>query len=272
MEEYDYTPILTGLLIGLSGQYLVAREIYHLKKAEFKCGKFLRILFGRNYPVRKNVSFRAWPTDLFIAFMGLVIFMIICFGDYVNNTPILSSTINLIFHCALFLFIFLGFMPARIAADNTYLYIIGVGYTRKVEISKIDTICEVDNSDHPRCKLGSFGLFGYWGYWEDDVHGRFWAHFGRHDQRFFVRLKDGRSFMLGCKDHSTVVDFLQSRHAEFEKEAELRAWASQFQCLRNTDGLSPREEDKLLKNLFGVSFRKIERTLKKFEKFLQDVT
>ena len=272
MEEYDYTPIFIGLLLGIPGLYLIARQTRFLNKGGFGWKKFFKILIGRNYQINKSVSFRSWPTNIYLIVVIIALSLGIYYGEYIDNSPGLYRAVYFFFGCASFLGIFVGFMPVRICADDHYLYIKGVGFVSSIKIQDIKTINVVEGSYPSRCKLGSFGLFGYWGYWEDDVHGRFRAHFGRHDQRFFVLLKDGRSFMLGCKDHYTMVDFIQSRHAEFEKEAETRAWASQFQSIRNIDGLSPKEADKVLKNLFGVSFRKIERTLSNFEKFLQEAT
>lgn len=271
MEEFDYTPLLTGLLVGMPGLYLIVRETRSLNRESFEWKKFFKIIIGRNYRINKSVSFRSWPTNIYLIVAIIALSLCIYFGEYIDNTPQLYRAVYFFFGCASFLGLFIGFMPVRICADDRYLYIIGVGFVSSIDISDIETINVVENPNPSRCKLGSFGLFGYWGYWEDDVHGRFRAHFGRHDQRFFVRLKDGRGYMLGCKDHRKVVDFIQSRHIEFEKQAETKAWASQFRNIMNTAESSPEKANAPLENLPDYSFKKVEEMFDNIEKFFREL-
>lgn len=79
----------------------------------------------------------------------------------------------------------------------------------EIESVKLDT-----PAADARCIFGLPGCAGYWGTWRDSEHGTYTACYGRRDQCFFVRLKDGRGYMLGCKDPSAIVDRLNAILAE----------------------------------------------------------
>ncbi|MDE6417595.1 MAG: PH domain-containing protein [Duncaniella sp.] len=65
-----------------------------------------------------------------------------------------------------------------------------------------------------RSTFGVSGNLGYWGTWHDSEHGTYTACYGRPDQCFFVRLKDGRGYMLGCNNTAEIVDRLNAILAE----------------------------------------------------------
>ena len=54
--------------------------------------------------------------------------------------------------------------------------------------------------------LGSGGWFGYWGWFMEADTGRYFAYYGRASDCFMVTLKDGRKYLLGCKDPEKIID------------------------------------------------------------------
>ncbi|MDE6417594.1 MAG: PH domain-containing protein [Duncaniella sp.] len=77
-----------------------------------------------------------------------------------------------------------------------------------IPYKEIESVRLATPAPDARCTFGIPGCSGYWGTWHDSEHGTYTACYGRRDQCFFVRLKDGRGYMLGCKDPSSIVDRL----------------------------------------------------------------
>ena len=58
--------------------------------------------------------------------------------------------------------------------------------------------------------FGSGGFLGYWGWFKERDLGKYFAYYGRSSDCFLVELKDGRKYMLGCKNAPKMVDYIQS--------------------------------------------------------------
>lgn len=59
--------------------------------------------------------------------------------------------------------------------------------------------------------LGSKGCCGYWGWFSERDLGKYFAYYGKASDCFFVRLKDGRQYMLGCRNPQTITDYISKR-------------------------------------------------------------
>lgn len=55
---------------------------------------------------------------------------------------------------------------------------------------------------------GSGGFMGYWGWFREGDLGRYFAYYGKASDCFLVTLKDGRRYMLGCRDGKAFADAL----------------------------------------------------------------
>lgn len=53
---------------------------------------------------------------------------------------------------------------------------------------------------------GSGGWFGYWGWFHDRELGRYFAYYGKSSDCFLVRLRNGRSYVIGCQNPQTIID------------------------------------------------------------------
>ena len=58
---------------------------------------------------------------------------------------------------------------------------------------------------------GSGGYLGYWGWFRERDLGKYFAYYGKSSDCFLVRMKDGRQYMLGCKDAPEMVAAIQSK-------------------------------------------------------------
>ena len=58
--------------------------------------------------------------------------------------------------------------------------------------------------------FGSGGFLGYWGWFKERDLGKYFAYYGRSSDCFLVELKDGRKYMLGCKNPQKMVEYINS--------------------------------------------------------------
>ncbi len=101
---------------------------------------------------------------------------------------------------------------------------VGADYTfysenRSKRPLKIKTIPISEISDVKLCSpamgairiCGSGGWFGWYGWFKENDLGKYFAYYGKASDCFLVSLKDGRKYMLGCKDAPEMVDAIKSR-------------------------------------------------------------
>ena len=104
----------------------------------------------------------------------------------------------------------LFYMPMSISADKYAIHI-----NRSL---KIKTIPMADVKSVRLCPptmgairiFGSGGFLGYWGWFKERDLGKYFAYYGRSSDCFLVELKDGRKYMLGCKNAPKMVEYIQS--------------------------------------------------------------
>ena len=104
----------------------------------------------------------------------------------------------------------LFYMPMSISA---YKYAIHINRSLKIK-----TIPMADVKSVRLCPptmgairiFGSGGFLGYWGWFRERDLGKYFAYFGRSSDCFLVELKDGRKYMLGCKNPQKMVEYINS--------------------------------------------------------------
>lgn len=91
-----------------------------------------------------------------------------------------------------------------------------------VEVMRSLKIKEIPFSDVKEVRLlsptmgairlcGSGGFMGYWGWFREGDLGKYFAYYGKASDCFLVVLKNGRKYMLGCKDAPEVVEVIRER-------------------------------------------------------------
>ncbi|MBR5898743.1 MAG: hypothetical protein IKZ14_04660 [Muribaculaceae bacterium] len=58
---------------------------------------------------------------------------------------------------------------------------------------------------------GSGGFLGYWGWFRERDLGKYFAYHGKASDCFLVTMKNGRKYMLGCRNSREMVDYINSR-------------------------------------------------------------
>lgn len=100
------------------------------------------------------------------------------------------------------------YMPLSISANKTAIYI-----NRSLRIKAIPMLdvasvkmCAPTMGAIRICASG--GFFGYWGWFKERDLGKYFAYYGRSSDCFLVELKDGRKYMLGCKNPHKMVEYI----------------------------------------------------------------
>lgn len=128
---------------------------------------------------------------------------------FFNNPPVyVQISLGVIWGMTILASLF--YMPLSISADKTAIYI-----NRSLRIKAIPLldVMSVKMSSPTMGAIricGSGGFFGYWGWFKERDLGKYFAYYGRSSDCFLVELKDGRKYMLGCKNPQKMVEYINS--------------------------------------------------------------
>ena len=111
-------------------------------------------------------------------------------------------------------FLVLFYTPMSIAVNDRELSINRSLKIKTIPLSEISDVRLSPPTLGERRICGSGGFFGYWGWFSQRDIGRYFAYYGKASDCFLVTLKDGRKYLLGCKDAPSMVAAIQSRLPE----------------------------------------------------------
>ena len=94
-----------------------------------------------------------------------------------------------------------------ISVDDKYLSVNRSLWPKRIPLNEIASIALCSPTMAERRICGSGGWFGYWGWFGERDLGKYFAYYGKASDCFLVTLKNGRKYMLGCKDPQSIVDF-----------------------------------------------------------------
>lgn len=104
----------------------------------------------------------------------------------------------------------LFYMPMSVSIDGRCL---NINRSLRIKSIPLTEISAVDLQTSPYAErriLGSNGWFGYWGWYHNADIGRYFAYYGNEsDARLYIRLKDGRQYIIGCPDPQSFVNHIQ---------------------------------------------------------------
>lgn len=107
----------------------------------------------------------------------------------------------------------LFYMPQSISVDDCELCINRLLKSKSIPLADIESIEMLRPRFGERLISGSKGLFGYWGWYYHRDFGKYFSYYGNTTDCFFVTLKNGRKYMLGCQNPQTIVDHIKKRLA-----------------------------------------------------------
>lgn len=105
----------------------------------------------------------------------------------------------------------LFFIPLSISLDNETLNIYRPLRIKSIPLSEISEVrlCSPTMGAIRIC--GSGGWFGWYGWFKENDLGKYFAYFGKASDCFLVTLKNGKKYMLGCKDAPEMVKAINER-------------------------------------------------------------
>ena len=129
---------------------------------------------------------------------------------FFNNPPV-SVQISLGVIWGMTLLASLFYMPMSISVDKTAIYI---NRSLKIKTIPLQDVLSVRMCPPTMGTIricGSGGFFGYWGWFKERDLGKYFAYYGRSSDCFLVELKDGRKYMLGCKNPQKMVEYITEK-------------------------------------------------------------
>ncbi len=102
----------------------------------------------------------------------------------------------------------LFFMPMSVSVDKNSITVASPLKNKKIPLKEVSDVrlCSPTMGAIRMC--GSGGFFGWYGWFKEKDFGKYFAYYGKASDCFLVTLKDGRKYMLGCKDTHEMVEFL----------------------------------------------------------------
>ena len=128
---------------------------------------------------------------------------------FLNNPPVyVHVSLGVIWGMTVLASLF--YMPISISADQTAIYINRSLRIKAIPIQDVASVqlCPPTMGAIRIC--GSGGFFGYWGWFKERDLGKYFAYYGRSSDCFLVELKDGRKYVLGCKNAPKMVEYIQT--------------------------------------------------------------
>lgn len=104
----------------------------------------------------------------------------------------------------------LFYAPASVSADDNALTVHRLIRETRIPYSSIASVKPCTVMAASNGPFSSGGLFGYWGKFKDERIGPFFGYYGKPDQCFLVRLKNGKAYVIGCDDSAAILAHIQS--------------------------------------------------------------
>jgi hypothetical protein len=133
---------------------------------------------------------------------------VLLIGLMFYNNPPANVRIMLAVMWGILVFASLLYMPTSISADKNAIYIKRCLRVKAIHVPDILSVkmCAPTMGAIRICASG--GFFGYWGWFKERDLGKYFAYYGRSSDCFLVELKDGRKYMLGCKNPQKMVEYI----------------------------------------------------------------
>ena len=154
--------------------------------------------------IKRKCNLSAWSLSISSIFI-VGLFALALLADFWFLTVL--DCVILICMCALALY----FCPLSVEVDDEAVTVNFPLRHRSFKLSDIASAEDVQPTMGEWRICGSGGFFGYWGWFRNKVLGRYFAYYGRGSECFIIRLRSGQIYMLGCEDHATVLQRIQSR-------------------------------------------------------------
>lgn len=142
-----------------------------------------------------------------ITLSGIMMIILLC-ALYYSNSSVSISIISaiIIVWCGLALY----YMPLSVTVNDVDLCVNRTLCAKRIPLKEIGEIKRITASMLGWRFFGCDGCFGYWGWFKGKTLGKYFAYYGKESDCFFVRLKDGRQYVLGCDNPDAIVNYIKS--------------------------------------------------------------
>lgn len=103
----------------------------------------------------------------------------------------------------------LCYMPLSISLDNESLNINRSLKIKSIPLTEIANVKLCAPTMGAKRICGSGGWFGWYGWFSEKDLGKYFAYYGKASDCFLLTLKNGKKYMLGCKDAPEMVNAMQ---------------------------------------------------------------
>ena len=105
----------------------------------------------------------------------------------------------------------LYYMPLSISLDNDSLSINRPLKIKSIPLTEIANVKLCAPTMAAKRICGSGGWFGWYGWFSEKDLGKYFAYYGKASDCFLVTLKNGKKYMLGCKDAPEMVNAIKEK-------------------------------------------------------------
>ncbi|MBD5225750.1 MAG: hypothetical protein HDS68_07295 [Bacteroidales bacterium] len=139
-----------------------------------------------------------------ITILTLVLSAVILWRTLENQ--ILFTVIGIL--VCLMLILALWYAPMSLSVKDGCLNINSTLRVKSIPLQDIESVKPMNPTMGAIRTCGSGGFLGYWGWFRESDLGRYFAYYGKASDCFLATLKDGRKYMLGCRDGKAFANAL----------------------------------------------------------------
>jgi len=157
--------------------------------------------------MKKRVNLSGFAFTITIAFIILISALIWVWFDKGETIVAVICLAALCLMCIAGLI----YGPISISLKNGILTVHSSLNFINIPVSDIESVKLCPPTMGARRIVGSAGFMGYWGWFREKDLGKYFAYYGKASDCFLITLRNGRKYMLGCKDAPEMVEAIQSQ-------------------------------------------------------------
>lgn len=153
--------------------------------------------------MKKDVKFSTYSIVLSI----LTFFLVVGIFIWQYNKTGLDVLVWVLFALiVIWGFFCLYYSPLSLELTDSSLNVNRCLRIKEIPLSEISSVKLTSPTMGERRISGSGGFLGYWGWFSERDLGKYFAYYGKASDCFLVSLKNGKKYMLGCKDAPLMVE------------------------------------------------------------------
>jgi len=103
------------------------------------------------------------------------------------------------------------YCPLYVAVDDRNVIVRSPLRNHRIPLEKIETVEAFQPTMGSALICGSAGFMGYWGIFKENDVGRYCGYYGKASECFFVRMKNGDKYLLGCCNPAGMIAAISAK-------------------------------------------------------------